>query len=53
MGYIYEEYETNWWRRFTEDEFEVEKKIRASKGCGFFETFETDENLGDPVHLKN
>lgn len=53
MTYTYEKYETNWWRRFTAEELETEKQIRAEKGYGFFETFETDEDLGDPVHLRN
>ena len=48
---MYEEYETNWWRRFTSEEFEAERKIREDKGYGFFRTFESDSDLGETVHL--
>jgi len=41
MKYIYEEYETHWWRRFTKAEYEAEKKTRLNKGVGFFKTFDT------------
>jgi len=50
MKYIYEEYETHWWRRFTKAEYEAEKKTRLNKGVGFFKTFESDKDLGDPLH---
>jgi len=49
--YVYEQYETGWWRRFTEKQFAKEKRKRVKASCGFFETFETNDNLGRVIHL--
>jgi len=49
MTYIYEEYETGWWRRYTPEEYEAEKRVRLAKGYGFFQTFESFRDLGEVI----
>ena len=51
MIYIYEEYETNHYRRFTPEEWVKEKQIRSEKGYSFFKCFRTQQNLGEVVRL--
>lgn len=50
--YIYEEYETNWWRRFTEDEYNAENEIRQRKGLTWFRVFWSDYDLGEVIRIR-
>lgn len=54
---IYEVYDGARCRKFTEKEFEREKKIREKKGDGFFEIFfvsdEDAARLGDNPHVRD
>ncbi|MDD5511325.1 MAG: hypothetical protein PHI12_11050 [Dehalococcoidales bacterium] len=49
---IYEEYETDWYRRIgTHEELEREKAIRDARGYGFFRLIECERDHGEICHI--